>query len=55
MFRFVVDRMADDCWDVFVSEDDGYTWEYYESYASEAEAREDAQRAVFESMLQEDD
>lgn len=51
---FVIDRVADDCWDVYVSEDDGYTWEYYESYDSEATAREDAQRAVFECAIEED-
>ena len=32
---YIVDRVDDDCWDLYVSEDYGYTWEFYNWYSSE--------------------
>ena len=29
---YAVDSIAEDCHDLFVSEDDGLTWEYYGTY-----------------------
>lgn len=31
-FCYTVDRMANDCYDLYTSDDDGYTWDYYGSY-----------------------
>ncbi len=42
MFTYTIDKIAEDCYDLYVSDDDGYTWEYYSSYESENMAREDA-------------
>ena len=42
MFTFIIDTIAEDLYDLYVSDDDGYTWEYYSSYESEAAALEDA-------------
>lgn len=46
---YTIDKIADDCYDLYVSEDDGYTWEYYASYVSEREAREDGEAACAET------
>ena len=34
-FCYQIDRIAEDCWDVYVSDDAGYTWEYYGTYERE--------------------
>jgi hypothetical protein len=43
---YTVDRIADDCHDLYVSEDDGYTWEYYGTYEHDVDARLDGEKAV---------
>jgi hypothetical protein len=45
MFAYTIDMIAEDCYDLYVSDDDGYTWEYYSSYECENAAREDAEAA----------
>ncbi len=45
MFAYTIDMIAEDCYDLYVSDDDGYTWEYYASYECEWSAREDAEIA----------
>ena len=45
-FTYEVDRIADDCWDVYVSDDAGYTWEYYGTYERYDWALDDAEAAV---------
>ena len=47
MNAYTIDRIAEDCWDVYVSDDDGYTWEYYGTYEREDWAREDAEAAIW--------
>lgn len=34
MFMFTVDPIDDDCFDLYLSDDDGYTWEFYNWYDS---------------------
>lgn len=46
---YTIDKIADDCYDLYVSEDDGYTWEYYASYVYEADARKDGEWACSEA------
>jgi hypothetical protein len=43
---YTVDRIADDCHDLYVSEDDGYTWEYFGTYEREVDAVLDGVKAV---------
>ncbi len=31
---YTIDKIDDDCYDLFVSEDDGYTWDFYNWYSS---------------------
>jgi hypothetical protein len=38
--------IAEDCFDVYVSDDEGYTWEYYGSYERHDWALDDAEAAV---------
>ena len=45
MFAYTIDMIAEDLYDLYVSDDDGYTWEYYSSYECESAAREDAEAA----------
>ncbi len=33
---YVVDRVDEACFDLYVSEDDGYTWEFYNWYSSQS-------------------
>jgi hypothetical protein len=33
---YVVDMVDTDCFDLYVSEDDGYTWEFYNWYSSQS-------------------
>ncbi len=42
MFTYTIDKIDDDCWDLFVSEDEGYTWEYYYTYDTQVQAQDDA-------------
>jgi len=46
MNAYTIDKIAEDCYDVYVSEDDGYTWEYYATYTSESEAVEEAEAVI---------
>lgn len=39
-------RIADDCFDVYMSDDGGYTWEYYATYEREDWAVEEAEAAL---------
>jgi hypothetical protein len=43
---YVVDRIADDAYDLYVSADDGYTWEYYATYEREDWAVNEGMAAV---------
>lgn len=43
---YTIERIADDCYDLYVSDDDGYTWEYYYTYVSYVEAQDDAELAM---------
>lgn len=43
---YAVDRIADDWHDLYVSEDDGYTWEYFGTYECEVDAVLDGVKAV---------
>jgi hypothetical protein len=43
---YTIDKIDNDCYDVYVSEDDGYTWEYFDTYTSYDEARDDAELAL---------
>lgn len=43
---YTVEKIDVDVFDVFVSDDGGYTWEYYASYDNEAVAREEGEAAV---------
>jgi hypothetical protein len=43
---YMVSQIDVDCFDVFVSDDGGYTWEYYNSYESNELAEEEGKTAV---------
>jgi len=43
MFAYTIDKIAEDLYDLYVSEDDGYTWEYYYSYETHVQAEDDAE------------
>jgi hypothetical protein len=47
MYTYYVDMIAEDCYDVYVSEDEGYTWEYYNSYDNRELADEEGQAACW--------
>ena len=38
VFTYDIDEINDDCYDLYVSDDGGYTWEYYDAYSTLAEA-----------------
>lgn len=40
-FCYDVDRIAEDCFDGYISDDGGYTWEYFSTYINEHEAIDD--------------
>jgi hypothetical protein len=42
MFTYTIDKIAEDLYDLYVSDDDGYTWEYYYSYETHVQAEDDA-------------
>ena len=53
-FCYQIDRIAEDCWDVYVSDDAGYTWEYYGSYERYDWALDDAEAAVLTAIGRKD-
>jgi hypothetical protein len=38
LFTYDINDISNDCYDLYVSDDGGYTWEYYSSYGTRAEA-----------------
>lgn len=46
MNTYTIEQIAEDCYDVYVSDDDGYTWEYYATYETYEWAVEDAEAAM---------
>lgn len=53
-YVYVIDCIADDCFDVYVSDDGGYTWEYYGSYERYDWAQDDAEAAVLTAIGRKD-
>lgn len=51
MFTYTIDKIAEDLYDLYVSDDDGYTWEYYHSYESHEYAEQDALAWVQAELL----
>jgi uncharacterized protein YbcC (UPF0753/DUF2309 family) len=43
---YMIEKIDNDCYDLYVSDDDGYTWEYYYTYASYEQAQDDAELAL---------
>jgi hypothetical protein len=46
MNTYTIDVIDDDCFDLYVSDDDGYTWEYYATYEDYATAVNEGEAAV---------
>jgi hypothetical protein len=53
MFAYTIEKIADDCWDLYVSDDDGFTWQYFASYVYELDARTDGEWACSEAKNKE--
>lgn len=49
MLSYTIDKIANDCYDLYVSDDDGYTWEYFASYVTYDQAEEDGRLACWEA------
>lgn len=43
---YMIDQIDVDCFDLYVSDDGGYTWEYYATYDDEKMAKEDGKCLV---------
>lgn len=41
MITYTIDMIAEDLYDLYVSDDDGYTWEYFDSYVTYDQAEDD--------------
>lgn len=46
MNAYTIEKIADFFYDVYVSDDDGYTWEFYATYDDEKVARDEAEAAM---------
>lgn len=46
MNAYTIDKISEDCYDVYVSEDSGYTWEYYATYEDLRWAEAEAEAAM---------
>jgi len=45
-FVYNIDEIAEDCYDLYVSDDAGYTWEFYGTYEHKDWAIEDGEAAI---------
>jgi len=43
---YTIDEISEDCYDLYVSDDDGYTWEYYATYEDYATAVNEGEVAM---------
>lgn len=43
---YTIEQIAEDCFDLYVSEDGGYTWDFFDSYVTYDQARDDAELAL---------
>ena len=48
-FTFHVDEIAEDCYDLYLSDDDGYTWEFYGSFEHRDVAHETGKALVWKA------
>jgi hypothetical protein len=46
MNTYTIDEISEDCYDLYVSDDDGYTWEYFATYTAYIDAVEDAEAVM---------
>ena len=46
MNTYTIEQIAEDCYDLYVSDDDGYTWEFFDSYVTYDQAWDDAELAM---------
>ena len=49
-FVYHVDEIAEDCYDLYVSDDGGYTWEFYGTCENRHEAHETGEAAVWKAQ-----
>lgn len=49
-FVYNIDTIAEDCYDLYVSDDAGYTWEFYGSYERKDWAVEDGEAAIWKAQ-----
>lgn len=52
-FVYNVDTIAEDCYDLYVSDDAGYTWEFYGSYERKDWAIEDGEALIWNAGFME--
>lgn len=53
-FCYDIVTIAEDCFDVYVSDDEGYTWEFYGTYERYDWALDDAEAAILAATNRKD-
>ena len=48
-FTYHIDEIAEDCYDLYVSDDAGYTWEFYGSFERKDWAVETGEAAIWKA------
>lgn len=49
-FVYNIDEIAEDCYDLYVSDDGGYTWEFYGTYECKDWAVEDGETVIWKAQ-----